>query len=1179
MTTPTDEKRPAETAGGRRTTGLTRRGFLGMAAASGFGALLLSTEKAWGLGAIDNPLARYPDRDWERVYRDLYQVDSKFTFLCAPNDTHNCILNAYVRSGVITRIGPTMRYGDATDLEGFRPSHRWDPRVCQKGMALTRRFYGDRRLRHCMVRAGFKKWVDAGFPRGEDGRPPLEYFNRARDEWHRATHDEAAALVAATLENIARTYSGEEGAARLRAQGYEEETIAATKGAGTQVMKFRGGMPLLGVTRVFGLYRMANSMALLDAKIRGVGPDAALGGRGFDNYSWHTDLPPGHPMVTGQQTVEFDLNAIEHAKTVVVWGMNFITTKMPDAHWLTEARLKGTRVVVIACEYSATSTKADDAIVVRPGTTPALAIGLSHVILRDKLYDADYVKRWTDLPLLVRIDTLELLKAEDVFGDAPGALSNQTQVLTPDQKMPPPGEQCDMYIPAALRAEWGDRVWWDAAARKPRRVTRDQVGEKSAVGEPMLEGSVDVTLANGERVRCRPVFDLVQEYAAHFDPKTTEELTWAPASAVESLARDLAKEPGTTLFAIGMGPNQFFNNDNKDRAQFLLAALTGNVGRMAGNIGSYAGNYRVALFNGVPQYINENPFDIELDPEKNARPKQYWKAESAHYYNHEDHPLRVGKRLLTGQTHMPTPTKSMWFANANSILGNVKWHYNTVVNVLPKIEMIAVQDWWWSTSCEWADVVFAVDSWAELKHPDMCASVTNPFLTVFPRTPLERTFETVGDIDCLEKVGAAMAKRTGDSRFNDLWKFVREGRTDVYLQRILSNSSCTRGYDIHEIEDLAKQGTPVLMMNRTYPKAVGYEQVTESRPWYTKSGRLEFYRDEPEFIEAGENLPVHREPIDSTFYEPNVIVGPTGHEAFRHKGPADYGVALDDLSGETRQGRNVLKTWAETAATAHPLAKDGYRFVFHTPKYRHGAHTMPIDTDMVAMLFGPFGDVYRHDKRMPFVSEGYVDIHPEDARELGVEDGDYVWIDSDPADRPFRGWQNNAKDYEFARLICRARYYPGTPRGVTRMWFNMYGSTPGSVEGRKTRADGLAKNPRTNYQAMFRSGSHQSATRGWLKPTWMTDSLVRKNLMGQSIGKGFLPDVHCPTGAPRESIVRITRAEAGGIGGTGKWRPVEKGLRPRNENEALLRYLGGGYVTTVTDGAPDGQGGDAKEGG
>jgi len=675
----------------------------------------------------------------------------------------------------------------------------------------------------------------------------------------------------------------------------------------------------------------------------------------------------------------------------------------------------------------------------------------------------------------------------------------------------------------------------------------------------LLEGSVEVTLAGGEKVPCRPVFDLVKEYAAHFDPKTTEELTWAPATAVEKLARHLAAQPGTTLFAIGMGPNQFFNNDNKDRATFLLAALTGNVGKIAGNVGSYAGNYRTALFNGSPQYINENPFDLELDPAKPARPKQYWKPESAHYYNHEDHPLRVGNKLLTGKSHLPAPTKSLWFANANSILGNVKWHYNTVVNVLPRIEMVCVNDWWWSTSCEWADVVFAVDSWAELKYPDMTASVTNPFLNIFPRTPLPRIFETRGDIEVLALVGHKMAELTGDRRFADCWKFVDEKRVEVYMQRIVEASCNTKGFEVDDLEAKAKEGIPAVMMNRTSPKAVGFEQVNDSRPWYTKTGRLEFYREEDEFIAAGENLPVHREPVDSTFYEPNVIVSGK-HDALRPEGPEVYGVARDDLSCETRCGRNVVKTWAETKASPHPLAKDGYRFVFHTPKYRHGAHTLPVDTDMIAVLFGPFGDIYRRDKRMPFVSEGYVDINPEDARGLGIEDGDYVWIDSDPSDRPFRGWQQNAKDYEFARLIARARYYPGTPRGVTRMWFNMYGSTPGSVEGHKTRQDGLAKNPRTNYQALFRSGSHQSATRGWLKPTWMTDSLVRKDFFGQTIGKGFLPDVHCPTGAPRESIVKISKAEPGGLEGKGLWRPAAEGLRPRYESPAMKRFVAGGFT-------------------
>jgi len=1135
-----------------------------MATAAGFGSLVLSATRGWGLEAIRNPLAVYPDRDWERVYRDLWKVDSKYHFLCAPNDTHNCLLTANVRSGVVVRIGPSMRYGEATDPQGNKASHRWDPRVCQKGLALTRRFYGDRRVRHCMVRAGWKRWVEAGFPRGADGRGPAEYFQRARDEWVRMSHDEAADLVARALQNIATTYSGEEGAARLRAQHYDEEMIAAMKGAGTQVLKFRGGMPLLGLTRVFGLYRMANSMALLDTRIRGVGPDQALGGRGFDNYSWHTDLPPGHPMVTGQQTVEFDLHAVEHAKTVVVWGMNWITTKMPDAHWLTEARLKGTRVVVIACEYSATASKGDDVVVVRPGTTPALALGLANVIFRERLYDLDYVRRWTDLPLLMRMDTLQMLRATEVWGGEPAALENQTRVLAEGEKAPPPGKQTDMLVTDAMRREWGDPVWWDGAANAPRPLTRDQVGKFSQIGAAQLEGAVDVRLQDGSTVRCRPVFDLVREYAAHFDPHTTEELTWAPAHAVESLARQIAAQPGTTLFTVGMGPNQFFNNDNKDRTIFLLAALTGNVGRIGGNVGSYAGNYRVALFNGVPQYINENPFDLELDPAKPARPKQYWRPESAHYYNHEDHPLRVGNKLLTGKTHMPVPTKSMWFSNANSILGNVKWHYNTVINVLPRIEMIAVQEWWWSTSCEWADVVFAVDSWAEHKHPDVTASVTNPFLTVFPRTPLPRIFDTLGDIEILERVGAQLAAQTGDRRFADMWKFVGENRTDAYLQRIFDHSTSTRGYRFNEVEEKAKNGVPVLMMTRTTPKSVGYEQITDSRPWYTKSGRLEFYREEPEFIAAGENLPVHREPIDSTFYEPNVIVAPK-HDAIRPEGPEVYGVARDDLSCEVRQGRNVVKTWAETKATQHPLAKDGYAFVFHTPKYRHGAHTTPIDTDMIAMLFGPFGDVYRHDKRMPFVSEGYVDINPSDARDLGVEDGDYVWIDSDPSDRPFRGWQKNARDYAFARLLCRARYYPGTPRGVTRMWFNMYGATPGSVEGAAKRQDGLAKNPRTGYQAMFRSGSHQSATRGWLKPTLMTDTLVRKDIFGQTIGKGFLPDVHCPTGSPRESIVKITRAEPGGMEGQGLWRPAALGLRPRYESPAMQRYLRGNLASDTPD--------------
>ena len=53
---------------------------------------------------------------------------------------------------------------------------------------------------------------------------------------------------------------------------------------------------------------------------------------------------------------------------------------------------------------------------------------------------------------------------------------------------------------------------------------------------------------------------------------------------------------------------------------------------------------------------------------------------------------------------------------------------------------------------------------------------------------------------------------------------------------------------------LAARGIPALMNSRTYPRTFSWEQVHESKPWYTKTGRLEFYRGEPEFVEAGENL-------------------------------------------------------------------------------------------------------------------------------------------------------------------------------------------------------------------------------------------------------------------------------------------------------------------------------------
>ena len=1165
--------------GGRK---ISRREFVAKSAAAGTGLTLsqMFLLPAWHLQAAEpilvaNPLDHYPDRGWEGVYRNLWEEDDSFVFTCAPNDTHNCLLRASLKNGVITKINPTYGFGKAKDLHGNQASHRWDPRGCQKGLAMARKFYGDRRVKGAMIRKGFKEWVDAGYPRDDKGDPKMDRQLRGEDSWLQVSWNEAFDIAAKTYKNVVETYSGEEGTAKLEEQGYDQDMIDSIEGAGVQTIKIRGGMPLLGITRIFGFYRFANMLALLDDHVRKVGPELAKGCRGWDSYAWHTDLPPGHPMVTGQQTIDHDLFAADAAELIVTFGMNWISTKMPDGHWLAEARLKGTKIITVSTDYQSTSNRANEVIMVRPGTDAALALGCVKVILDEKLFDEDHIKRFTDLPLLVRMDNGKLLSAADfVEGHEPAPLSNYIDVVADDFVPPPNFEQGNQYVTKTLRDEWGDFAVWDKDLGAPRIFTRDEVGSLFDAKSVVLEGSYQVEI-DGKSVEVQPVFNAIRKYLDdNFDIQTVSEVTWAPKEAVQSLARQIAAHRGTTLLTHGMGPNHFFNADLKDRALLMLAAITDNIGQIGGNAGSFAGNYRGSVFGGVPQYTLEDPFDQELDPALPTRPKYRYHGESAHYFNYGDRPLRVGNKNFTGKTHMPSPTKMMHFGNSNSLLGNAKWHYDVVHNTLPKIEAIFVNEWWWTASCEYADMVFGVDSWAEFKYPDASASCTNPFLYIFPRSPLERIHDTRSDVEVHAGIAAALGKLTGDQRFVDHWKFVHDGKVEVYLQRIFNGGSATHGYDVLDLEAKAKRGIPALMNYRTYPRQVGWEQRHEDKPWYNRTGRLEFYRDEPEWLEYGENLPVYREPVDGSFYDPNNILAKP-HPLINPKGPEAYDIDPNDRSSETRQVRNIVRSWDELKVTKHPLAEedDRYKFLFITPKYRHGAHSTPVDLDWISMLFGPFGDIYRHDKRNPWVGEGYIEMNPMDGKGLGINDGDYVWMDADPADRPYRGWKEDDPFYEVARSMARARYSNAIQPGILRMWFHCYVATKGSVRGAKEREDGLAKNPETGYQAMLRHGSHQSGTRAWLRPTLMTDSMTRRPYFGNLIGKGWESDVHGANGAPKESFVRIEKAEDGGFDGEKLWKPAEDGFRPTYESETMKRYLQGGFIV-VKGGQPSGEAGN-----
>ncbi|MDP2947959.1 MAG: molybdopterin-dependent oxidoreductase, partial [Chloroflexota bacterium] len=1116
---------------------ITRRRFLilgGAAAAAATATLVIEPRLAFlqTVPTIDNPLQFYPERDWESIYRDQYRYDSSFTFICAPNDTHNCRLRAFVRNGIITRIEQNYDNQDVTDLYGNKLTAAWNPRGCLKGYTFTRRIYGPYRVQYPVVRLGWKEWADAGFPVGEDGRPDPQYFRRGEDEWVRVSWDEASAYVAKGLLHIMEKYGGEEGARRLREQGYPEPMIEAMHGTGAQVIKIRPGMSLHGALRLQALKRFANMLALYDGK---------LGARSWTNYDWHGDLPPGHPMVTGVQTHDDDHNNFRHARLFIMQGVNFIENKMSDAHWWIETMERGGKIVVIAPEYSPASQKADYWIPLRPGTDPALQLGVTNVLIQERLYDEDFVKRFTDFPLLVRLDNLKLLRASDVIAGYENAELTGYSVTV--QKIAP-----------ELRQKWGDFVVWDANSNSPKPVTREDVGDNFVAKglDPALEGSFTVRTVDGQQVEAKPVFQLYKELAAEYDLDTTAEITSAPQELIQRLAHDLATIKPACVHT-GEGVNHYFHCDITTRGTFLWMALTGNIGKPGSGVGHWAGNYKFSVFDGLPAFNGEDPFNMTLAPHVNGRDvkvKKYYKPENVCYWNYEDRPLIVDGRVFTGHTHMPTPTKAQWTANVN-LLNNAKWAYNMAHNVDPHTEMSVINELEWTGSCEFADIVLPVQSWAELTLPEMTASCSNPFLQAW-KGGIAPLFESRNDAQIMAGVAEKLSELTGDRRYRDFFKFILEGKAEVYLQRILDAGTTTNGY---RFGDLVGSDRAWLMLFRTYPRIPGWEQINESKPFYNKTGRMEFYRDEDEFIEYGENLIVHREPVEATPYLPNVIVAT--HDAIR---PADQGISLEATGADERQVRNVKMSWEEAKRTRNPLWEQGYRFYCLTPKSRHTAHSSWAVTDWNFIWSSNFGDPYRMDKRMPGVGEHQIHMNPEDAQELGINDGDYVYVDANPEDRPYRGWKRDDDFYKVARLMLRVRYNPAYPRGVTMMKHSAFMATPKTVKAQRNRQDGRAVAEDTGYQSSFRFGSQQSITRGWLQPTMMTDSLVRKNVLGQTIGEGYEEDTHSPNTCPKETLVRITKAEDGGLGGQGVWEPAQTGYTPGQENAEKQKYLRGGFL-------------------
>ena len=1110
--------------------------------------------------AIPNPLAQYPSRDWEEIYRDQYRYDGTFSWVCSPNDTHACRVLAYTRNGVIVRMGSQYDHQTYADLYGNKATANWNPRQCAKGYTFHRLVYGPYRLKHPIIRKGWKQWADAGYPDLDvDGnRAKYKFDSRGTDVHLRIAWDDAYKYIAKAYVSIAKRYSGDEGAKRLRAQGYPEEMITEMGGAGTRTFKMRGGMGLLGVIGKYGMYRLNNSMALLDAHVRGVGPDQARGGRNWSNYTWHGDQAPGHPWVHGLQTSDCDFNDLRFSKLIIMDGKNLVENKMTDSHWFIECMERGGRIVVIAPEYGPPSTKADYWMPIRPSTDAALWLGITRYMIDKKWYDEKFVKQFTDFPLLVRTDTLKRLRADEIFPGYKSSLpkdgpSYKVQGLTDEQ-----------------HDKIGDRVVWDAKADKAVALTRDEIGSKTPV-DPVLDGKWKVKLVDGSEVEVQTLWKMYQVHLKDYSVEDTAEMTSCPQELIERLARDIwetTQNGGPVSIHQGEGINHWFHATEANRAAYLPMMLTGNIGKKGAGVHAWAGNYKAALFQGSAQtgpgfkgWVAEDPFNLNLDESahgKQVKVSPKCKGEEPAYWNHGEMPLivntpKAGRKCFTGQTHMPTPTKSLHFNNVN-LFNNAKHAYDMFKNVNPGIEMIIAQDIVMTASVQYADLGLPANSWVEFEGLELTASCSNPFLQIW-KGGIKPVYDSKDDLTILAQIGQAVGEEIGDKRFYDMFKFEHEGKRGIYIQRLLDTSTTTVGYKLDDIM-AGKYGPSgaALMLFRTYPRIPFYEQVQDDEPFHTDTGRMHAYTDVPEAIEYGENFIVHREGPEATPYLPNVIISSNPYVR-----PDDYGISPEAEHWDERTVRNIKMPWRKVKQSKNFLWERGFKFYCLTPKTRHRVHSQWSNVDWHMVFDSNFGDPHRIDKRAPYVGEHQLHINPQAARALGINDGDYVYVDANPADRPYRGARPDDPFYKVARLMLRAVYNPAYPYSIIMMKHAPYIATEKSVKAHETRKDGRALSD-DGYQANLRYGSQQSITRNWHMPMHQTDTLFHKKKVYMSFFFGGEADNHAVNTVPKETLVRVTKAEDGGLGGKGVWAPATIGMSPANENEVMKRYLAGGFV-------------------
>jgi anaerobic selenocysteine-containing dehydrogenase len=239
---------------------------------------------------------------------------------------------------------------------------------------------------------------------------------------------------------------------------------------------------------------------------------------------------------------------IEHAGCILFWGYNPNLARIAHAVATTGALRRGARLLVVDPRRAGPANKADIWLRVRPGTDAALALGIANVMIERGWYDRDFVRDWTNGPLLVRSDNGRLLAESDL-----SATGNPRRYVAWDEGKGSP----TIYDPATGGYEGDDP-------------------------KPSLFNEFTIETLQGKLV-CRPAFDLMAEQCRRYTPERVEAICAIDRNQVEAAARMLWEARPVAYYAWS-GVEMQTNSTQIARAIAQLSVLTGSFDVPGGNV-------------------------------------------------------------------------------------------------------------------------------------------------------------------------------------------------------------------------------------------------------------------------------------------------------------------------------------------------------------------------------------------------------------------------------------------------------------------------------------------------------------------------------------------------------------------------------------------------------------------